>query len=576
MTVLSQKYAQKQLYAFTGGQMIIPRPAEMGSDDGPYWPWVFDMREENSWPCDWAAYYSTDHDAVGEDGIYLSIGIGETPATSTWYDYNTALSMGLFNSWGTKPASNPIFRYTVSGGQTETPCVIKYGNDWALFAQQFGLPGASNQATFRALSTDGLNFTFDKIVLTYPTGSSPGDGHTGYLRMALNNFPGVSFNYVGYSLHGGQGDGFLCQVGCDNPITDDMTVIAVLQKQNGRVVEDINSGWVVKWNNAEPRSVTQVGRFWYMLVVLGSSTAGAGATNESTYWIPLADDGITIVGKPVLSLARGGGAGGIDTLQVANPNLIIVGDTIELVYQATNSSNLNVIAAATLDVTAPQSVTPFDLPEPANTVTTTHDFTSLSSIPADLTTITTGSPTATFNTGLELAGVNTEEIYVFLNAGIVPDNLDYIEWRIDAWRTDSANALRWPVFGLATTKALPSTFTNAIYCNNNNQTSGTNVGKLYKQQIIGGVGATAIRSTNYWGWGYNTSYAADAPKAIGFRYFPSADKFFLIGESGQEMDSITLDVSFDTSLTYYPFFGIACKGAVTEKFDSLTYKTGTY
>lgn len=574
---LADKWKNKEVYSFGNPSVIIPKPPEMGDDDGPYWPWIMDMRGYEDWPCDWAAFYSSDHDDSGFDGIYLSIGVGATPATATWYTYDEALDLGMFDEWLTKPAGNPIFRYTAQGSQTETPCVIEIAGEWALFAQQQGLSGASNQCTFRALSDDGLNYTYDRIVLTYPTGTQVGDGHCGYMRMALNKFPDVPYAYVGYSLHGGQGDGFLGQVGCDDPIHDEtFTFIATLQKQSGRPVADINTSWVIKWNNADPRSVMQVGRYWYMLLSAGTSTAGGGASNENCYWVPLKDDGRTIAGKPVLALARGGGAGGFDAGQVANPNLFIIGNTIELIYQATSSGNQNVIAAAQRIQTEPQDMVPFTLPDPPSfSINSAYDFVSAPSLPAGLESVSSGSPSATFDSGLELAGVNLDQIMIFVSAGFVPQNFDFIEMRIKGWRTDSANALRFPYYGLAQDKVLPASFTDAIYFNNDDRT-GTNNGKFFRQQKIANVSEAAVLDGNYWGWGYGGSYAADATKDLGFMWFPNDGKFYITGESGQEFSTLAVDPDFDLTATYYLFFGIKCTGTVTEKFDSLSLRMGNY
>lgn len=573
MTLLTNKYAKKSPYFFSDNTQVIARPASMGSNLGPYYQTLVDMRADENFPYDWAMYFSSDHATVEQtDGIWLFVANGD-PATMEWIDYDVALAAGGFDSFETKPAGNPIFRYTGSGVQTETPLVIRHNGQYALFCQQANMSGYNEQLTFRALSPDGLNFTYDRPVAVH------NNYHTGYIRGALNPFPDVPFDYVFYGLDGDGGSGFLAQWGCDDPINDDFTKLSMLQKENGRMVDDLSGGWVVKWMSCDVNSVRQIGPYYWMLISIGSSSAGGGATSETLYDVPLDGTGRTIVGKPILAISRGG-SGAFDEQEICNPSTVTYNGVTTMFYQAGTSGNINSIGRAILTDTTPVRVTYPDIRIPHILTEQSADFTDLASLPAWLSTQSEGAtpPSLSFSSGLNFnatSGSPNGQIIMFADTGVQLDTIDYIEWWVEGITTPSTNGNRFPMLGLTSSKGVKSTWTDAIYFDNLNSL-GSPDGKLRKQhRVANSAIVNGLESTRYFGWGYGTSYAADEPKALGFRYFPTEGRFFIIGENAQECDEITVNAGFDLSLTYYPFFGIIGNGTDNqERIAKLTYKFG--
>jgi hypothetical protein len=175
---LSDRFAPK--FTAITGAMISQSTSGLPSI---YFPWVIRMDDKLSTPLGkFYMYYSTDHDTNG-GGIGMAY--SNTPE-GPWTAH--------------KPGGNPIlYKDTVSGSQTETPCVIYVPEDTAtpfyLYYQQDGT--GLNQSTFLAKSADGVTWTRAGLVIQ-GRANTPGDGQTTYFRVFR-----AGDMLMGYHLGGG-------------------------------------------------------------------------------------------------------------------------------------------------------------------------------------------------------------------------------------------------------------------------------------------------------------------------------------------------------------------------------------
>lgn len=560
MTYLKQKWQTQHPWTFTKQGVVIPKyPVFDGENDGNYFQTTLDMSGVANFPGDRASYCSSDHDSTGTDGIYMSY-----RKNGTWYTYDQGVANGDFDYLTSKPSGNPVYRDTTVGDQTETPCINWVTDQFVMTYHQSG--AGFGQSTVRARSTDGVNWTRDDVVLDFATGGDwVGDGHTGYLRWALNKFPGVPYKYIGYHLAGGQVSGLNGVSGCDDPRTEDWTIIAQLHKLRGPYLDQLglSQGNIMKWLSACPESVHQVGRYWYMLCGIGTATAGAGNSNTTLYWVPFEDDGYTIAGLPELAVPRGSS---IDDEEVAAPQFV---GSSEMYYDAVSGATDNQTALITVNRNGgtPRRMTQLTLKPPAGLTTETQDFSALSAVPTGYSEISDGTPTFTYTDDLIISAGNGDGGFIFKDTGFIPDNYEFLELYVqDIFMRTTNPAIRQYWLGFCDTAGIRSTWSNALYhyCN---QTGGNLI-----EQLVGGS-SVRNENTGSWGSGHWNSYAADAPKNYGFRWYPQSNKLWIIGQSEQEYKEISLHNTFDTSLTYFPFLGMECFSAQTwdgqEGFGSL-------
>lgn len=542
---------QSRIATKTG--VAITRPAAMTSGNGTYYPVLVDMAGVTSFPGTHAVYYSSDH-ADGNGGIYMDIVNGDPSNPANYKTYDDAITDGDFDYLPTKPSSNPIYVDTVVGDQTETPHVMIIGGTIVMTYQNAG--AGNNQSTVRALGTDGVNFTRDKVVVDYERGSSPGDSHTGYLRWGLNPFPDVPFTYVGYSLHGGQNQSYCAQWGCDDPINDVWTPISVLQKLAGRVKD---GGRSMNWTTIDPASFRTTPQGISALVTMSADGAGASARDGAIYEVLLNNSGTDVLGIPIEVIGKTGLT--FDAGEIADSSIVPQGAGFAGVYNAATTGNDKVIAAFSAIDNIAQVKFPPLYPVIPPTTDTLYDFSAVSSLPSGLSVVTAGAPSIAYTgNGINITattGTPDGAAYVFVNAGFVPNAVDYVEfWAMD-WKTAIEDGKRIPYFGFASSKVVPASITNGFYMDNGGGTSG-----LMSRNVIKAGTKSVVQDSTYGGFGY-ASYPSTAPKRIGFRWFVKENRFILLGEGGNEMGQINdmTDATIDKTLTYYFFFGMQSKGA---------------
>lgn len=554
---------------------IIDKPASMGSDLGPYYAQIVDMRDDPVFPYDWACYFSTDHDAVGEDGIYLFVANGDPYVKANWIDYDVANASGAFDAIAGRPSGNPIYRDTVQGDQCETPHVLKVGSIYHLYYQQAGV--GNNQSTLYATSPNGLVWTRQGVCIDYAAGTGLGDGHTGYFRPWLNPFSGVPFTYVGYSLHGGQNENsYYAQWGSNDAIN--WTKLGVLMKFQLRAQGQLSGTITPKFLNFDVASVKPMGDGTYSaLCSVGTLSAGAGGTTDQIFEIRVDRTGRHILGVPDLVVPNGIAAA-FDESSLATPWTFQYNGIDHTVYVGGNASNQNTVGILRNVKTSniPAVFAPLSPAMPSSFSTDLYaDFTQMSSLPSWLEIVSAGQTPPSFAftaNGLELtatSGSPNGEIWLFVKDGVIPQNVNFIEILTNEFRSlGAARSVREWRMGIADAKAIDSGITNMVFATN--RTNSTTIGGLTKRREraasvdTGGVG-------NAHGAGYSNDLVL-APKEFGLRWYQSTNEVFYLGASHHEFMKFTPTIS--RANTMFPFFGITVTGTVTEVLKDLRLRIG--
>jgi hypothetical protein len=599
---------QRATYDFTKVGTIMPKPPEMGvrPDDGNgvYWPSKWNKAPSAAYPDRRFAYLSTDHTPL-DGGIFMFVAIGDPSVSANVLDYTAAVAAGWLDDIPSKPSANPIWlggELPGTGRQIETPCVFKVGSTWVMFYQRLtaaglnGVGNARNQATCRATSTDGVNWTGNNwTIAQIPSSEVIGDGHTGYMTAGPNPFTGLinpatsaPWAYVGYSLAGGQERSTNALWACENPLTDNWTFITALNKWAGRSVV---GGAVGNWQNFSPTNIDfnscrQTRQGVAMICQAAVKGAGATARTGDLFEILVANDGVTMLGVPQLLIGRGG-TGTIDNGEVGRGEISIFGDKAVMMYTAANSGNVKVGAAATSPIRNPEN-TWFNLLSPAIPEvfdTKSINFKSAGSIPAGWTAVTAGTvaPVTTFTSdGLSITVDGTQavkgEYMLWEDVGFDPQTTAYVDVYLQDWQTTSARADRIPFIGFSATKSLRADMTDAVFLSNGEST-GT---QLHFQALVASAQPLAAKSSEYyWGVGLAASVnqTAASKKNLGIRYFPQDNRAFILGEGGVEMEEmITGSGNYVGSLdkTKRMYLGFGFRGTntavATERVGRITVK----
>lgn len=233
------------------------------------WPWVVDMRGRAGRLADFYLYFSTDHAGAGGQ-----IGLA--------YTSDPDLKPGTWTIHGV------VYKYTVSGNETETPAVMKLDNgNLILYTQQVAPTGAiAAQVTMYATSTDGITWTPGGIALDIPAASEyPTSAHTGYFRPFR-----IGDSWIAYSLLSGTSG---ARFGIS--YSQDGIKWTLDPRPLGFGAEWLPVGERIEWNTSN----VVIWRGQYVWIGLISSFA-SGAESRTSYFAmaPLAPDFRSLAGKP--------------------------------------------------------------------------------------------------------------------------------------------------------------------------------------------------------------------------------------------------------------------------------------
>jgi hypothetical protein len=555
-------WAGRPLNVFTKIGKVIDKPVEMNpAGAGCYYSFVVDMTGVANFPKKYAIYFSTDHDPA-QGGIYLYIADDLTNPAS-YKSYTQAVIDGDFNYLGTKPSANPIYKDTTLGDQTETPEVRRIGSTIVLTYQNAG--AGNNQSTLRAKGTDGVNFTRDKVIIDYDPTVEPGDAHTGYFKWNANPFDGVPYQYVGYSLHGGQTKPLFAQWGTNDPVNGDWTKLAVLQRWSGRLKQGSR---VVEPNSIDLSSVVKLASGNYVAMIgMENPSAGAGARDGAMYEVLLDPTGRQILGMPIEVIPKGG-TGLFDNGEVATSS-ILRGSSIVGVYTAADASNVKTIGAVS-GVVRDKALAYFAPLFPAIPAYTevVYDFTSMTSLPAGFTFVSSGSSLTFDANGVNINCSTGGYGYIYIDLSFVPTAVHFVDVFFEDWRTQGTGYNIVPALGFGATKAIPSAIVDGFYFNN-----GLTTANAYRNITTAGVNNSAVDNV-YNAFGYNNFYC-NQRKQIGVRWFVDTDNMYALGHSQIEYDIVS-QTRPDNTKTYTPFFGISSPAnAAVESIKKIIFRYGS-
>lgn len=568
-------------YDFTKVGTAYSIPVTSYNGNGVYWPNKARrlLVPNPKYPDLFVSYYTPDH-GTGASGFMVALCNGDPTVLSNWRQYDDVkANTDWLSHLSNLPAGNPILVGQQS--QLETICIIPYNGKWIFHGQMTSVPGGRNQATVRAITTDGFNFVIQNTPLLTPTEYT--DGHTGYFTAGPNSFPGiidpgtgVKALYAGWSLHGGQSRSTLALWATDNPETGTWRLVQVFGKTIGRNAIGGVGNWVsFAFINMDWGSIYQTRQGWAFLTEGAARGAGASARPGDIYEVLVADDGRTMIAKPQLVLARGG-TGTIDNGEVSRGESFKFANKLGFIYEAADGSNAKVAAIATSPLRNPQN-TWFDLLSPAipTFVTKQANFLTASAIPAGFTAVTTGAPTVAFSaSGAAVTMAAGEAYFLFENDGFDPTTTDYVDIFLDDFRTIAgpSTAARVPYIGFATSKTARGAMTDAFFLSNGEGTAGT---MSYTALVAGGV--TSRASDYVYGVGYlaNTSQTSNGPKHKGIRWFPKLNEAYVLEEGAEGEPIKTSTVNYpallDKTKRWYPFIGFVSAGttSITEQIQKL-------
>jgi hypothetical protein len=588
---------RRSTYDATKIGVIQPKPAWMASGiPGVYWGSMCKA------PC--AAfpdrifnYFSTDHDASA-GGIGVTVCVGDPTILTNWKIYDDALTAGWLVDIPNPPAPNgPIFTGFGGGNfQYETPFVNYVNGEFLMTYQATNVPGARNQATLIASSPNGIsNWTGTHTPLMQVASSEViGDGHHGYFSWGVNPFPRnvVPFDYVGYSLVGGQTRSTLAMWGSNAPKTA-WTFISAIGKWGGRATPSARNGTNTnrhKWScfRIDVNAIVQTRQGYAALVQFAGAGAGAAARPGDVYEILLAEDGKTIIGAPQLVIGRGT-TGTFDNGEIAMGSVLRYADKSVICYNAANGSNVKTDAIA-VSLTRNPADTWFNrltpaIPTPNKITIKEFNFKGASALPAGLSVVTEGTalPVPSFSANGMDVTVNgslaqKSEIQFFEDEGFDPLTTEYIDVIIDDWTTTTGVCYRLPYIGFATTKSVRASMVDAIFIGTGDAATGD---LRYSLVANGAQPIAAGTSEDYWSVGYGTSIgtSAQSKKSVGVRIFPKDNYACILVDGTVEMQEFRIGTTdmmpnFDKSKRWYPFFGFRGQeiAATTERVGKMTVR----
>lgn len=340
------KMGKTNNFEFVKTESLIAPPGSMSDENftvGAYYTTLVKMDGVNNFPYDYALYFSTDH-ASGNGGIWLYLCNGKPSQAANWVSYDDALAAGRFDYLSQKPAGNPIYTDTIRGRQTETPHAnVIDGKVYMSYHNYLDYLGW--QATMMAISDDGVNYKRisddDRAIILKPIEFLD---HTGYFRWGANEFSGVDYKYVGYSLRKGTVDYRSSMWGSNDAIHWDE-----LQMINGWKTDQSipEADRFLIWHEMDPTSVRKIrGNEYVAICCAGTRAAGKMKRLTELYEVYLAPDGCTQT-RMARKIIGAGGKGSNDAEECSSSAVTLIGDSLHMVYVGTSDDGkINTVMGA--------------------------------------------------------------------------------------------------------------------------------------------------------------------------------------------------------------------------------------
>jgi len=480
---------------------------------GPaYYPSMIDTSDLVGWPWTVTCFASTDHST---GGIFMYGAVGDPTVPANWESYAAARTRGAFDAFTTKPATDYVY-IDPDTGDAETPSIMRVGTQFYLTSHDN--TGAGQQVTRLAVADDlPLNFTrisanSGKILdlTTSPLNAWPQEeNHSGYFRWGANTLPGVAFAYLGYGLFGGGGKNHFAYYGSDDAIN--WTLISLLEQQP--VVPGADAGFEMTWNEAEPRSLRDIGGGEHvMLCALTTAASGSATRYSDIYEITISRDGRHLTRNAVKVIPRGA-SGAADHYEVSTPTLLEYAGQLLCIYTGTTSSGQNSLqlAVGSFDAGAAKSA-PL---AKSNYTAQRFEAAGQSALPAWLES--DGAAAVVSSNRIRIPGGGG----IRLASDITPSAVGWVELYVEQAGAATSNPV--PIIQIGDTG--PADTANGVMAVSYSSISDT------QMRVMSGGASSTTRNAGY-AWNSNPA----RKHRVGLRWDADADKLYFIGANRDPVD----------------------------------------
>lgn len=531
---------------------LFDKPASM-PDDEEFWVRVYKTQDIPNWPSliyPLIAYSSSDH-STGNGGIYVRVWkaeIGPLTNGGSWYEWQEVANESVFNHITQK--TNPIYYKSV---QTETPQMIVENGNVYLWTHDGSVSvdpdyGGNVQATTLAVGTNGIDFTYSKIVNPYNPKLFSGNGHGGYFDLGLNTNPNIPYKWIAKQTKGGGFDNrgpSVRIVGSNTLDAAEWDEIADFGRMQGQLKQYSPAGkedWIYIPEN--PHNQKKEGAYWRIKGTFRPNVVTGGQDEGAVPCELLVDDHFNVVAAPHV-MAELGDPGSFDDDEIQNfHELEYEGITYGFYKSKQAGSNTSSVGICT--VTEELSQWEVFNPLSSRTVTQTVD--------AEGGTLSGGmsySPSASY---YEFEGLDCVSLLLDVNESIssalsgneiVLADHDVIDIKFKNIGKDTSDAMLVE-FGITDSLTSPNTQINYRW---NPRTTATTAGARAEKMAIDVLGSNnngTTLSRNYFGQsgGRNNDReqdeASQARHNVGLRIIPAQNLVIVLeGVAGEELIDIT-------------------------------------
>ncbi len=531
---------------------LFDKPASM-PDDEEFWVRVYKTQDIPNWPSliyPLIAYSSSDH-STGNGGIYVRVWKAETgPLTNggSWYEWQEVANESVFDHITQK--TNPIYYKSV---QTETPQMIVENGNVYLWSHDGSVSvdssyGGNVQATTLAVGTNGIDFTYSKIVNPYNPKLFSGNGHSGYFDLGLNTNPNIPYKWIAKQTKGGGFDNrgpSVHIVGSNTLDAAEWDEIADFGRMQGQLKQYSPAGkedWIYIPEN--PHNQKREGAYWRIKGTFRPNVVIGGQDGGSVPCELLVDDHFNVVAAPHI-MTELGVAGSFDDDAIQSFHEL---EYEGVTYGFYKSMQAGVSTSSVGICTVTEELSQWEVFNPLSLRTVTQ------TVDAEGGTLSGGmsySPSASY---YEFEGLDCVSLLLDVNESIssaLSDNEivladhDVIDIKFKNIGKDTSDAMLVE-FGITDSLAAPSTQINYRW---NPRTTATTSGARAEKMAIDVLGSNndgTTLSRNYFGQsgGRNSDReqdeASQARHNVGLRIIPAQNLVVVLeGVAGEELIDIT-------------------------------------
>jgi hypothetical protein len=509
------------------------------------------------WPDRRYSYNSPDHGpGTGASvGIYMSVCVGDPFVPTNWKTLREAYDAGWMPELTARPTSDIVFKGAPGSTQPETPWVVRDDQGFIMAYQtganalwQDGSGPYGTQATLRATSADGINWTGDLVAWAETPRIDGGPSFTSYLRFAPNElFTEVPYAWIAFGLGG--------LYGLNNPRTENWTLISRTAHQGVRAVGELSSGYLIQKGRFDPTTARQTPQGIAMVAHIGVETSGAGMGNGGLYEILIAPDGVEILGLAQAVIVQGPD-GSADRWSVGLGSHMVYGAKEGFMYEGaanldgTKTKKRNLLAFGPRRNPGNTRFKPLNPPTPPLASMNIRELSFRNgAMPEGVTAHITGTPSIRFDAefGIVITLKDGDKVVLVEDLGFDPNTTDMADFLVRGWSVLSDNAWRVPWFGFTADPGHLADMQD-MRALTFNPTNGY-TGSAYHARNGGTATTTAYTSTAYEsafeGYGAGSTIAK-VRKDVGIKWWPrsanNAATRMVFG--GAETQSLTNAMTF--------------------------------